>query len=233
MPTIHLKPIRASININAGRESDTELPQSLTYKVQLSREIWQSVSLTSGEALKDLGGHVLLYRKEPPESFGKAADSKSNLNYEPTNVIGQLGYREADEGDYHSEPAHYTAEVYLQPERFDKLSELARLGKIPGEISIEVVGEGVEYGGAPDGRDKIWDSKKKPYLPIVAAHFFVALATSPEGVEVELGSPEQSLHDVPPTRAQFLQLLQLVSRLPYKILLVGALLVAVNIFFSR
>jgi hypothetical protein len=65
---------------------------------------------------------------------------------------------EKDDDPFIGNPAHLLAEIDLPEQQFDELLSLAKLGRFPNRVGMEVVG--LEYGSFPDGSEKKWNIEK-------------------------------------------------------------------------
>ncbi len=244
MPSIRFVPTRATFGFSLGQflVSSKEEPY-LSFRVR-PEEPWRNhVKLATGEKFQELKGHVYLSRRDPPSDV-KPVPKVNFLGTpspdETTPVIGQLAYFEGANDDFDHYAAGYTAELWITPSKFDELLAVARIGKMPVSISIELAGDGITYGNSPDGSDKDWDNKAHPYVPIIGASFALVLAAHPVANDDDPEEGVPAINDLAPTRAQATELLKLlqyvsgrISALPVVLLVVGALLVAAHIYFSR
>jgi hypothetical protein len=116
--------------------------------------------------------------------------------------LGAIYYSErSEDAEMGSHPAHIAAEVRVPRDKFDELLSLARIGRYPSEIDLQV--SGMEYGPGLAGESKEWDtsstSKRKGIVTYVGFALPLGGAAIQEAAE-ESGAPLDQ-----PVTAQVLQ----------------------------
>jgi hypothetical protein len=134
-------------------------PQSetvLAFKVQLSQD--QRVSLSTGERLQDIEGHVRICPQ---------VDSL----HEDAMGIGSLSYHPARLGEY-PWPAMYFVEVMLPLIQFASLVDTVRNGRVPKLIVITERGMGTNAI-----LRSIWDIASAPALQVASIELTIPLVS--------------------------------------------------------
>ena len=168
---------------------------ALTYQVIL--DPGTILHLATGERFRDLDGHL---RVEPNDSASPIDSLSTTLNH-----IGLLQYMEAYPGEPNirpSVPAGYHIQAGIPKAQFDQLVAVARMGRIPPAIRIDV--DGMKF---PDEFSLEWDNKTTRNLPVTFIGFSIPLAVF-ESVDAE--DKEQVPHFLPPTQSDVRNILQSV-----------------------
>ncbi|MCW5576762.1 MAG: hypothetical protein KIT13_11770 [Burkholderiales bacterium] len=242
MPNIQFVPTRMNFGLSV-KEMDDGSKDSLilSYSVKPFRPSRNEVRLSTGDKFENLEGTLSFRCERLGEDVLTVPKTDILGNEKPGETVkatGLLTYWGAIEDELDPHPAAYFAEVWLKPEIFEHVLSTARLGKMPSQISIQVVG-GIKIGWEPDGSGKEWDNKDHPNLPIISVSMDVYLGVDPSSVEESADFGEPALDDFPPTRAQIVslenqmrQISNTLNKLPTKIFFVGLLLVALHLLFA-
>lgn len=176
----------------SGPEKDSV---GLSYRVKLDGG--NSVDLATEENFRDLDGHVVVVSRDDNSS-------------QEERTFGKMSYFEAREDVFAPSPACYFVRVLLSNKQLEELLAAARIGRVPSQISIWLMGGGgIETGWQPDGSGSKWDNKASPELKVVNASFTVPMIT-PIDNEFVRDHDEEIL---PPTRLQFDELTQKIDQL--------------------
>jgi hypothetical protein len=153
MPLVALKPLKARLVIEDGRES------VLVMRVAL--DDGESVVLAPGGRLEALPG-VLRIRERPDEPSRRKPRMAGTLVYVPGAA------RNGGQGS-----AKFQVNVGLSSRKFDALLRIALAGALPTKFFVEA-GEkvsptrtlGLGYGKGAAGRTKVWDTANHRMLPV-------------------------------------------------------------------
>lgn len=237
MPHLRLVPISARFGFGVGSTGfgGGEF-RNLSYRVTPDRPLRRQVRLTGQEKFDDLEGTLILSRGETKAANESTASDEASVEERP--VIGMLNYLEKFEDDFYPHPAGYSVEIVLQPELFDELLHMGRLGKAPSSFSVEASGKGIKHGWEPDGSGVDWDNKQFPNVPIRFLSVGLPLVLSPEEIAEMREDDLPNVQELPPTREQIEQLGARVdsissqlSKLPGAILLATVALGVVVAYF--
>jgi hypothetical protein len=152
MPLVALKPLKARLVIEDGRES------VLVLKVALADG--ESVVLAPGGRLEALPG--VLRIRERPESPRRRPGAAGKMVYVPGAA------RDGAPGT-----AKFQVDVALAGRKFEALLRVALAGALPTKLFVDV-GEkvsptqtrGLAYGRGAAGRTKVWDTAGHRTLPV-------------------------------------------------------------------
>jgi hypothetical protein len=122
--------------------------------------------LTHGGSLEELEGDVTLYRGKLLREDG--TPYSDIISYVPATAANF---------DTPAMTAGYSIALYVDERVFDQLATLCRMSRMPSvQLDFDLHGEQIRFGGAPDGSEKIWDTKKYPTLEVLGANLIVPLA---------------------------------------------------------
>jgi hypothetical protein len=163
----------------------------LYYHVRLARG--ESITLTTRENFKDL---EITFNVVP--SGAPAPPIKGD-------ATGLMSYHPAiDDYDYIS--ANCSIQVWVPSAHFVELVAAARNGRVPARLNITV--EKMSYDNSPDGSGKKWDNQTESTLHVASFSYSLPLVASPPSDESD---EDVSGQGMPPTRAQFVQLIRSVD----------------------
>jgi hypothetical protein len=152
---ITFEAIGVKIYFGAGESRYGSNAARLIYSLKLP--IGEGLKLSSGEDTRKMPITLALTRDAAPSQ----------------EAIGGLYYMEKYDDDIHAHPAHLLTEIALPEPQFDELFGLAKLGRFPSKLNMEVAG--LKYGWAPDGSDKEWDVQKKSNHKLAISHIDFSL----------------------------------------------------------
>ena len=124
-----------------------------------------SLKLPIGERLHLSSGEDT---REMPITLALTREASSS-----PQAIGALYYMERYDDDVHPHAAHLLAEIALPDQNFDDLLALARLGRFPSKLNMDV--QGLTYGWAPDGSDAEWNVADKSKHKVIVTHIDFSL----------------------------------------------------------
>lgn len=168
---LDVEPTACQMRMARSRDPEKASPDSLSMSLRLARNA--DVQTADDRSLRDAQWGITFYENGSGNDLTKQH-----------NAVGLVNYLAAMEPGIDDDgfPESCAAWANVDSQTFALLREMALAGKLPVVFRLRI--EGMTYGWAPDGSEKVWDVKDHPNAIINEVEIIANLVDPPK-VEME------------------------------------------------